>query len=256
MSKITIREIREKYLTSKEKEKEFKWTYRVRRPASYYLAIPFLRLGVSATSVTVLWLIIASIGCALLASGVYLNMVIGAALLEFAVILDCVDGHIARCTRTTRLGDILDTWVGEFLLVSSIFSTGIGLSISSDSMIMERINLLGLDKIVFVYIGFFGALVALASWTIRLHWRTVAMKLALKGFEQDRFIRKSKAISIVDNIFHYSGALTMLLVVSAALRLLDIALILISLNYAVYMIAVMARIFSKAQQVDSAGNGQ
>jgi hypothetical protein len=122
MSKITVKQIKEKYLASKEKEKKFKWTYYVRRPISYYLAWPFLRLGVSASAVTIVWLFVAIIGCGFMALGGYYNMIIGAVLLEFAVILDCVDGHIARFTRPTRTGDVLDTWVGEILLVSSLFS--------------------------------------------------------------------------------------------------------------------------------------
>ena len=67
MVKVTIKDIKERYLASKEKEKRFKWTYYVRRPVSYYVAWPFLKLGVSATSVTILWLFIAGIGCAIIA---------------------------------------------------------------------------------------------------------------------------------------------------------------------------------------------
>src|SRR5438105_8935775 len=102
MVKVTIKDIKERYLTSKEKERKFMWTYYVRRPVSYYIAWPFLKFGVSATSVTILWLFMAAIGCAIIASGGYLNMIIGTVILEFAVILDCVDGHVARFTRQSH----------------------------------------------------------------------------------------------------------------------------------------------------------
>ena len=250
MSKINIKEIRERYLSSKEKEKEFKWTYCVRRPISYCVAIPFLRLGVSATSVTILWLIVAAIGCAILASGTYVNMVIGATLLEIAVILDCVDGHIARFTRTTLTGEILDRWVGEILLVSSMFATGIGLSNSSDPMIVGLIGF-EIDRVIFVYLGLFGAFAALFTWTVRLHWRKIALKGSLGDYEHDHFMRKSKITFIMGNLFHYSGALTMVLVISAALHFLAVALILICVNYGAYLLATMGRIITKARSLDS-----
>jgi phosphatidylglycerophosphate synthase len=256
MSKITIKQIKEKYLSSKEKEKEFKWTYYVRRPVSYYVALPLMNLGLSATIVTVIWLVIAVIGCAFLASGNYYNMVIGAALLELAVILDCVDGHIARFTRSTRTGDILDTWVGEILLVSSIFSVGIGIANSSQPVVTGIISPVSIDKIAFLYLGFFGALAALSSWTIRLHWRTIALKLSLNGYEPDRGMKNSTFLLLIDNVFHYSGALTMVMVASAVLGLLDLALIAISAVYGFYLMALMGRIIKKARALDANGPGK
>jgi phosphatidylglycerophosphate synthase len=255
MSKITVREIKEKYLTSKEKEREFRWTYYVRRPVSYYVALPFLNAGISATTVTVIWLVMAAIGCAFLASGSYYNMIIGAVLLELAVIFDCVDGHIARFTRPTRTGDILDTWVGEILLVSSIFSTGIGIANSSDPIITSVISPIAIDRVVYVYLGFFGSLAVLSSWTVRLHWRTIALKLSLTEYEPHRGInRHSKLPLIIDNIFHYSGAFTMVIVVAAILGALDVALITIFIVYGLYLIAIMARIVRKARALDSANS--
>ena len=205
MVKVTIKDIKERYLASKEKEKKFKWTYYVRRPLSYYIAWPFLKLGVSATSVTILWLFIAAIGCAVIASGGYLNMIIGTAILEFAVILDCVDGHVARFTRQSHTGEVLDTWISEILLVASIFSVGIGLSNSHD-LLLGRLMPSAINNTTFIYLGFFGALAALSSWTLRLHWRTITLKLSLTDMEVDH--HNSKKSLIVDNLFHYSGAVT------------------------------------------------
>jgi phosphatidylglycerophosphate synthase len=247
MSKITIKEIREKYLAGKEKERKFKWTYYVRRPVSYYLAWPFLKLGISATSVTILWLIIACIGCAFIAAGTYVNMIIGTILLELAVILDCVDGHIARFTRQTYTGDILDTWAGEILLVASIFSIGIGLSNTPDLVSKELIPI-DIENYAFIYLGFFGAIAALSSWTVRLHWRTIAMR---SSFNDNLEIQNSRRGIIIDNIFHYSGAVTVLMVVSSILFILDIILVLVSAVYGAFMLVVMYKIVRRARSLDS-----
>jgi phosphatidylglycerophosphate synthase len=210
-------------------------------------------LGVSATGVTIIWLIVAAIGCTFLASGSYMNMVIGTLLLEFAVILDCVDGHIARFTRPTRTGDILDTWVGEILLVSSLFSIGIGLSNNPATGTMTGTivsQFIAFDGTLFTILGFFGGLAALCSWTVRLHWRTIAQKLSLQEFEPDQQLRKSKKTLIIDNVFHYSGAFTMVLVVSAIVGFIDIALILVTVVYGAYLLMIMTRIIKKARALD------
>ena len=250
MSKITIKQIREKYLSSKEKEKAFKWTYHVRRPISYYMALPFFRMGTSASTVTMLWLLIAGIGCVFLASGAYYNMIFGAALLELAVILDCVDGHIARFTRQTRTGDILDTWVGEILLVSSFFSIGIGVANSPDPIVTSMIIPFLGDKMFFIYLGFFGALATLSSWTVQLHWRTIAMKSSSSGTELNHRTKNSRMSLIVENLFNYMGGLMMLILISAIFRVLDVTLILMSIVYGGYLIAMMGRVIRKAQILD------
>jgi hypothetical protein len=192
----------------------------------------------------------AIIGCAFLTSGNYYSMILGASLLELAVIFDCVDGHIARFTRPTRTGDILDTWVGEILLVSSILCIGIGISNSSQDTILSVISPFPINNMVFLYLGFIGALAALCSWTVRLHWRTIALKLSLTEYEPARGVRNSQLSSLIDNVFHYSGALTMVMVVFAILGLLDLALVAISAVYGFYLLAIMARIVRKARALD------
>lgn len=256
MSKITIREIKERYRASKEKERRFKWTYYVRRPISYYLAWPFLALGISATKVTILWLALAIASCFIIATGGYANIIIGTALLEFAVILDCVDGHIARFTRPTRTGDIIDTWAGEILLVGGLFSIGIGLSNSPGLMVSNRIIPFMIDSQLIIIIGGLVSLASLSSWTIRLHWRSNAMKFIPTSTgdnpEPDSNLRNKKALLIVDNLFHYSGALTMIMVVASLLSLLDVFLLLLGLIYAIYLFTVMYQIIRKAQALDFA----
>jgi hypothetical protein len=255
LSKITVREIKEKYLTSKEREKRFKWTYYVRRPASYYMAWPFLRLGVSANAVTLLWIFIAVIGCGFLASGGYLNMLIGAILIELAVILDCVDGHIARFTRPRYSGEVLDTWAGEMVLVLSMLSIGIGMTNSSDIATSGILQALGLDNKSFIYVGVFSALASISSWTVRVHWRTITMRMSSRTSEPDERIRNSKVIMIVDNLFHYSGALTALMVIASVFYVIDVLLLLIASVYGLFFITIIYRTIRKAYELDSAAEG-
>src|SRR3989442_16038029 len=89
---------------------EFKGSYYVRRPESYYIAVTFLRLKVTATTITLLWLFLGITGCISIASGNYVYMIIGGLMQEFANILDRVDRIVARFIRPTITGGIFDTW--------------------------------------------------------------------------------------------------------------------------------------------------
>ena len=108
--RISVDDIRKRYLEAKAHEKGWIWTYYVRRPISYYLSVFFLYFNISANKVTMLFIITGILGSLLLAIGDYIMFILGALLIELAIILDCVDGNIARIKGTTILGNTLDTW--------------------------------------------------------------------------------------------------------------------------------------------------
>ena len=90
------------------------FVYALYRPISFAVTPAFLTIGATATNVTVLNLILASLMplLALLAPD---QAYIGLALITFAcIVLDCVDGNIARATNSaSALGQYLDSLVGK-----------------------------------------------------------------------------------------------------------------------------------------------
>ena len=88
--------------------------YLLYRPISIALTPAFLRLGMSATAVTLLNLVLA---CALPAIALVAQdqAYLGLALITFVfIVLDCVDGNIARATGSgSDLGQYLDSFVGK-----------------------------------------------------------------------------------------------------------------------------------------------
>lgn len=94
------------------------------RPLSFAITPAFLRIGASATNVTVLNLLLACLMpvVALLAPD---QAHVGLALITFScIVLDCVDGNIARATGSgSALGQYLDSLVGKayyLLLVTAL----------------------------------------------------------------------------------------------------------------------------------------
>ncbi len=107
-AQYTVGDVRRSYAGDKARDERYgEWVAAlVYRPVSFILTPFFLRLGMSASAVTVLSLLLAlALPLIALLSG---HVEVGIA--AFAVcVLDCVDGNIARVTNTsTQLGQYLD----------------------------------------------------------------------------------------------------------------------------------------------------
>jgi phosphatidylglycerophosphate synthase len=248
--KVTIKEIKQKYLEKKSYEKKYLWTYHVRRPLSYYIAWCLLRLGITANNVTLSYLLVGIMGCILLSTGNHLYFVVGALLVEFSNILDSVDGHIARFTGPSYVGYILDDWSGEIVHVSSMFSLGIGLSkMSPVSMYISILPVIREDA--FLYVGFLAALSALFAWSVRNEWLSIAPRSSSSDdMEPDSALRNSKKVKLIDNLFSYSGAYAPLMVISAIFGILEIFLALVFMVYGLFLLILMGLVMRRAHLLD------
>lgn len=247
--KISIDDLRDKYLQTKAHEKGWIWTYYVRRPISYYLAIFFLYFNISANKVTLLFLFTGIIGSLLLAIGDYMMFIIGALLIELAIILDCVDGNIARVKGPTITGSILDIWSGEVILVLSMFTLGVGVYNKEDSIIINVLyNIIPvvMHNIIFIYVGSIAALITLASWTVRYTWRVISHNLEdMKSMPANNIIKRS-----IENIFHYSGAYSITMLIAAIFNILDLFIFVITIIYGINLIVIVYTILKKAKELE------
>jgi phosphatidylglycerophosphate synthase len=248
--KVTIKEIKHKYLEMKPYEKKYLWTYHVRRPLSYYIAWCLLRLGITANNVTLSYLLVGIMGCILLSTGNYLYFVVGALLIEFSNILDSVDGHIARFTGPSYVGYILDDWSGEIVHVTSMFSLGIGLSKISSPVSMYISFLPVIREDAFLYVGFLAALSALFAWSVRNEWLSIAPRSSSDDMEPDSALRDSKRVKVIDNLFSYSGAYAPLMVISAIFGTLEIFLALVFMVYGLFLLILMRLVMRRAHLLD------
>lgn len=245
--KISIDDLRDKYLQTKFHEKGWIWTYYVRRPISYYLAIFFLYFNISANKVTLLFLFTGIIGSLLLAIGDYMMFIVGALLIELAIILDCVDGNIARVKGSTKLGIAIDTWSGELILVLSMFMLGMGLSLNDDLVILAIVRYVipDINSNIFIYIGFISSLSTIFGWAIKNNWQVI-----IKNTEGLIAIPRKNTF-IIENIFHYSGAYSMTMLVTAIFNILDFFLLLIAIIYSVNLIVIIYDIIKKAKNMNN-----
>lgn len=236
--KINIDDIKKAYKNTHPLEQKIVFTYYIRRPISYYLAWIFLRMSISANKITITWLLIGLIGSIFLIEGKEINMLIGLLLIEFAIILDAVDGHVARFTKSTLTGSILDLYSGELIYSLSLLAFSIGISKQNISTIY--IYNYNLDNSILMYLGLFIAFTNLFSKGVIREWylRTEHKIRLVENLHSAPYI-------IIYNIFGYAGAYPLILIISVILGIGDVLVILFAIINGGYAVIVLNRIFSK-----------
>ena len=110
-----------KYPQLAKKSSDGTYSYLVQRRVSAYITRFCVRRGISASSATFIDLVFAIIASLFLYMG---YSIAGVVFIQIFGIWSCVDGEIARLTKTTsRLGDFYDTMVdriAEFLIVGTL----------------------------------------------------------------------------------------------------------------------------------------
>jgi len=251
--KITIKEIIERYRVDKSFETRLFWTSYAQRPISFYLAWLCLKLGLSANKVTLMFFGVGVVACLFFGTGDYTYMIIGAALLEFSFILDCVDGHIARLKGSTYLGQILDLWSGNAIMASSMFALGIGLSKNHELLSLHLLHSIfpTLSNISLLYVGFFASFVSLLTWYMRNSWRVKVLHL---NKDDPDFQPRTRAMIIIENLFAYPGGYAITMLVFAVLHVLDIFLILIMIIYAGSLLLSLHKMLRTAYFLDKSSS--
>lgn len=107
------------------KQNDLLWNRFVARPLAAVVLVPLQRTTVTPNQVTLATLVVFLAASAVIAFGRgWSQLLIGVAVLEFAYVLDCVDGQLARLRGTSSpIGAHLDFLMDElkaFLLVAAV----------------------------------------------------------------------------------------------------------------------------------------
>ncbi|MCK4824475.1 CDP-alcohol phosphatidyltransferase family protein [bacterium] len=134
---VTLRKIKAAYTDDKKKEDMAQWwSYHCVRGMSFYPTWLFLKLRISANSATWFSTTVSLVGAMFLAFGEYWTALIGALLINSWLILDYIDGNIARYHKQPSVyGAFLDSVGGYTMLCTMLFATGIGVFRASGSAV-------------------------------------------------------------------------------------------------------------------------
>ena len=143
------------------------WTFYVARPLSFPLTALCLRLGISANQATALSVPLYLAGALLLALGSWPAAVVGALLVNAWLVVDCVDGNIARYLRTASpFGGFVDAVSGYVVLGTLCFAAGIGAFLEPSHTVAGRA--LGASREALALVLVAGAWASLCALWIRL----------------------------------------------------------------------------------------
>lgn len=86
------------------------------RPISFYAAAFAANRGITANAVSYFSVFVGIAGCGCFFAGNYICAIVGALLLNCWLVLDCVDGNLARSVRAQPFGEFADS-VSSYILV-------------------------------------------------------------------------------------------------------------------------------------------
>ena len=113
-------------LPAKKNSKSSLWVKLIVRKLSFLFTYVFINLGFSPWAVSVLSAVVAVVGSVFLMLPNYAFAVIGMILIQIWLILDCVDGNIARCKKqSSELGLFIDALSGYYVSAFVYLGTGV-----------------------------------------------------------------------------------------------------------------------------------
>lgn len=131
----------------------------VHRPLSYPLTYLLVNIGISAWSVSIISAVIAFAGCMLICLDFYMARWVGIALINFWAVLDCVDGNVARVTKTqSNKGAFMDAESGYIICAFVYLAFGMAASHTNTGLLFSQ---------NWIYI-FIGAIASISDLLARL----------------------------------------------------------------------------------------
>nr|WP_294693531.1 CDP-alcohol phosphatidyltransferase family protein [uncultured Blautia sp.] len=160
------------------------------RKISYWFTIPLLRMNVSAFTASVISMLIAIVACILIALPNPIARVVGIILVPVWHIFDCVDGNIARYTKTASdFGSAVDAICGYFVDAYIPLSLGI-------AAYNVGIDFLGIPLHLYIILGG----VAAISFTLM---RLIHQKYAFEALSVE--VKTGKHFEKGDNQYTLTG---------------------------------------------------
>ncbi len=231
----------------------------VYRPISFVLTVPFARMGCSANQITILRSLLALLSTAFVATGRRSLVVVGASLYAFCVLLDYVDGNLARlCGTAGDLGGFLEELADQVGPSLFPFAVGIGLFSRPDHLMR---SLPSVDPLWALLTGAVASMAYCLSATATLYVRAIAVRLATPSGSKPRMtISTDRSDSLRVALFHLVEraltegvylAIVFGIVLAAALNLMSIYLLARTLRNLAVLFLRVRRLITRLSEVSS-----
>lgn len=182
--KYTYKEIKSS-LTKKKNSRSSLWVQLWVRKASFPITYLFINTGWTANMVSILSWVVVFFAAVLLCINNFWCMFVGTILTNFWLVLDCVDGNIARCKKQKSfMGDFFDAIAGYGPFA---FTTiGLGVAAYNTSFLFEPIG-----HHIFIIIAGVGAVA-------NIYTRLIHQKYLTCYFSAKSYLGESEDINLKD----------------------------------------------------------
>lgn len=255
---MELKDIRNSYFLEKHnQDKGDFWLYYVVRPISFYLTYVFLKLNISANQVTYFSIFIGFIGCGFVVSGNYSFRIIGALLINLWIILDCVDGNIARFKKTfSKYGEFIDALSGYLVNAFLFLSVGIGAFNCPEFSFkfISRLFVFNINGNMLIILGAWSSITNILSRLIFQKYMNTFRTVKSTEIKPRSNANSSKSVYhkmyfIIHNVVSFSGFLTPILFLATIFRLLNIFVLFYAIINTGILIATTTQIILKARRM-------
>ena len=209
------------------------------RPVSFALASICANHGISANTVSYLSAIVAIVGSALFIPQDYMCHIIGALLFNVWIIMDCIDGNLARCVRKQPFGEFADS-MSSYILVGTM-GAPMGIAAYYDGgLLIPAGN---------IWLILLGAIASSSDSLMRLiyqKYKNIERKMADMGVVEVGYDLRNDTNQVgsfrvrVENELGIGGILPFAILVGTIFRALDIVVIFCALYYgASFVVSVL-----------------
>lgn len=226
------------------------WVRLFVRPLSFPLTWLLLKLGLTANQVTLLSIALNGAAGWLYSQGSYTQFIVAVALSHCALLLDSIDGNMARATRTSGpLGWMLDTVGADVFYVTFFIPIGVGVINSPDYQ-----PLVGDAEWVYLGLGTLASMSVLfyRLFRYRVHQAsTEATPLSTPSVTEPPKSNVRRLLPIVyGNLIPPTGTVLPIVTVAAVLGLMDYFIWIYGIGVGAVIAAVIAyrswRIYTRA----------
>lgn len=226
-------------LPAKKNSKSSLWVKLVIRRVSFLFTFIFINLGFSPWAVSVLSVFVALAGSILLMIPNYICVIVGTVLIQFWLVLDCVDGNIARCkNQSSEMGSFIDALSGYY--VSAFVYIGTGIAAYNFSPLVKY-------RFVFLLAGAISSICGILSRLIHQKYTYTVLMIEKKDLHistPEEEVENKKSLqyirSRVDKEIGISGLFMPFLIVSTIFNFFGVITVFYSLFQASALLAVTA----------------
>ena len=227
-----LKKLQESYSPEKRAmdRKENMFPYYIVRPISYVMTIPFLFFGVSANAVSIFSTVVAVFASILIAFGSYEMRIAGAGLVFLWIVLDCVDGNLARYYRKpSNKGAFLDA-MGGYVVNATVF-----MAIGSSAYMQS-------GHVLFLYFGYLASISAILPRLLHQKWLNSVAPTNMYTSKGNRGL----LAAIIQNIAAVSNFFQIFLILAIVLKIEGMLLFVYTLiNVGILLYTVFAFLVRK-----------